>query len=90
MLLNVSLRVAVLAVVQVSVNLDDGNEFRRVIGELKYFNVIHGPSFRRSVPDGDCVVVEVAVRVVAFQELDLGAGQDVLEDEVSECVFVEG
>lgn len=89
MLLNVSFSVAVFAVVEISVNFYYGDQFRWVVGEFKYVNIIHGPSFRRSVLDGHSVVIEIAKRVVASQEFDLGAWQDVLENKVGECVLIK-
>lgn len=87
-LLNVSLGKIIPSVVQVSVNVYERNQFRGHAVEIKYVDIIDGPSARWQALDLNMIVIHISINFSISQGFNLNAGDHVLEDHLLKAGFV--
>lgn len=81
-LLNISLCKIILPIVQVPINVDERNQFRWQAIEIKYVDIIDGPSARWQTFDLNIIVIHISINFSISQGLNLNAWYDVIEDHL--------
>lgn len=82
MLLNISLGEINPSIIQISINLHKRDQFSWQSTEVKYADVIDGPSARCDTFYVNWVVIHISVSFAISQSFNLSAGYDVFEYEL--------